>query len=246
MGRHLHERLREMKLQVGDVLLVQGEESALFELQGTGDVLLIEGVGKTLHIPRKAPLAIAVIAGVVVCATLGWLPISVAAVGGAAAMLLFGCLRVREGFRSLDASVLLLIAATIPLGVAMEKTGMAAMIARFLVGVAGGFGPVALVGTVYLLANILTEFLSNNAVAALMVPIVLQISQAMGIDPKPLLIAVMFAASAAFSMPIGYQTHLMVMGPGGYHFRDYLKVGVALDILLWITATILIPKFFPF
>jgi di/tricarboxylate transporter len=246
MGRHIHERLREMKLQVGDVLLVQGEESALYELQATGDALLVEGVEATLHIPRKAPIAIAVIACVVVGATLGWLPISVAAVGGAAAMMLFGCLRVREAFRSLDASVLLLIAATIPLGIAMEKTGMAEIIARFLIGVAGGYGPVALVSTMYILSNILTEFLSNNAVAALMVPIVMQISHSLGIDAKPLLIAVMFAASAAFSTPIGYQTHLMVMGPGGYFFRDYLKIGVALDILLWIAATLLIPKFFPF
>jgi di/tricarboxylate transporter len=128
----------------------------------------------------------------------------------------------------------------------MEKTGLAEVIARFLIGVAGGFGPVALVTTVYIVANILTEFLSKNAVAALFVPIVLQISQTMGIDPKPLLIALMFAASAAFSMPIGYQTHLMVMGPGGYLFRDYIKIGIALDVILWIAAAFLIPIFFPF
>ncbi len=140
-GRHIHERLREMKLQVGDVLLMQGEESSLYDLQNTGDVLLIEGVEKTIRIPRRAPLAVFIMACVVVGASFQWLPISVLAIGGAAAMLVSKCLRVREAIRSLESSVLLLIAATIPVGLAMQKTGMAETIARWVIGAAGGMAP---------------------------------------------------------------------------------------------------------
>jgi di/tricarboxylate transporter len=244
-GRHIHERLREMKLQVGDVLLVQGEESALYDLQNTGDVLLIEGVEKTLPIPRKAPVAILIMICVVVGATFQWLPISVLAIGGAAAMMVSRCLRVREAIRALESSVLLLIAATIPVGLAMHKTGMAEMLARWVIDLAGGFGPVALVSSVYIFTTVFTEFLSNNAVAVLVTPVVLEIALKTGIDPKPLLIAVTFGASACFATPIGYQTNLLVMGPGGYFFRDYMRIGIALDVVLWLTASILIPHFWP-
>jgi di/tricarboxylate transporter len=246
MGRHIHERLREMKLLVGDVLLVQGEESSLYELQATGDVLLIEGVERTLHVPRRAPLALVIMAGVIVCAAFRWMPISVLALGGAAAMMLTRCLRVREAIRALDSSVLLLIAATIPAGLAMQKTGMADVIARWVIGLAGGFGPVALVGAVYLFTTLFTEFLSNNAVAVLVTPIVIEIARGAGIDPKPLLVAVAFGASACFATPIGYQTNLLVMGPGGYMFRDYLRIGLAMDVIMWLTGMLLIPIFFPF
>jgi di/tricarboxylate transporter len=244
-GRHIHERLREMKLQVGDVLLMQGEESSLYDLQNTGDVFLIEGVEKTIRIPRRAPLAVFIMACVVVGASFQWLPISVLAIGGAAAMLLSKCLRVREAIRSLESSVLLLIAATIPVGLAMQKTGMAETIARWVIGAAGGMGPTALVSAVYLFTMVFTEFLSNNAVAVLVVPVVLEIALKTGIDSKPLLVAVAFGASACFATPIGYQTNLLVMGPGGYYFRDYMRIGIALDLVLWIAATILIPYFWP-
>jgi di/tricarboxylate transporter len=244
-GRHIHARLREMKLQVGDVLLVQGEESALRELQNTGDVLLIEGVEKTLRVARRVPIAILVMVCVVLGAAFQWLPISVLAIGGAAAMLVFKCLRVREAIRSLESSVLLLIAATIPVGLAMERTGMAEIVARWVIGAAGGLGPIALVSAVYFFAMVFTEFLSNNAVAVLATPIVLEMARESGIDPKPLLVAVAFGASACFATPIGYQTNLLVMGPGGYYFRDYMRMGIALDLVLWVAASFLIPCFWP-
>jgi len=244
-GRHIHARLREMTIHVGDVLLVQGEESSLHELQNTGDVLLIEGVEKTLHVARRAPVAILIMVSVVLGAAFQWLPISILAVGGAAAMMLFKCLRVREAIRSLESSVLLLIAATIPIGLAMEKTGMAEIVARWIIGAAGGLGPVALVSAVYLFTMVFTEFLSNNAVAVLATPIVLEMARNTGVDPKPLLIAVTFGASACFATPIGYQTNLLVMGPGGYYFRDYMRIGIALDLVLWVAATVLIPIFWP-
>jgi di/tricarboxylate transporter len=245
MGRHLHERLRELKLQVGDVLLIQGEESALYELQTTGNVLLVEGVERTLRFPKNAPIAFMIMILVVVGATSGWMPLSVLAIGGAALMMLVRCLRVREAFRAMDSSVLLLIAATIPLGIAMQKTGMAEVLAQGVIGFADNFGPTMLIGVVYLITSVFSAFLTNIATAVLLTPIVLEISNEMGIDPRPLLVAVAFGASACFATPIGYQTNLLVMGPGGYFFRDYLRIGLALNLILWLAAMFLIPIFWP-
>jgi len=245
MGRHLQMRLREMKLQEGDVLLIQGEERALQDLQATGFVLIIEGVDRTIRFSRQAPRAITILAAVVLVAAFGWLPISVAALAGAVSMILFRCLRFRGAMRALDSSVLLLLAGALPLGLAMEKTGMAELLARTVIGMAQGFGPAALIGALYLVTSIITAFLTNATTAVLLTPIVLQIARDMGIDPKPLLIAVTFGASASFFTPIGYQTNLMVMGPGGYFFRDYLKIGLMMTVLLWIAAMILIPIFWP-
>jgi di/tricarboxylate transporter len=245
MGRHLQVRLREMALQEGDVMLIQGEEDQLRELQNSGSVLLIEGVDQTIRFSKKAPLAAGILVSVVALATVGRLPISVVALGGAAMMLLTRCLRFRGATRALDSSVLLLIAGALPLGIAMEKTGMAELMARTVLGFAQDFGPAALIGALYLVTSILTAFLSNTATAVLLAPIVLKIASETGFDPKPLLVAVTFGASASFFTPIGYQTNLLVMGPGGYLFRDYLKIGLTLNLILWIAATILIPLFWP-
>ena len=245
MGRHIQARIRELKLIVGDVLLVQGELAALRELEATGNVLLIEGVEETLHFSRQAPVAVGILAAVVVLATIAKLPLSMLALGGSVAMMAFRCLRIREALRALDGAVLLLLAAAIPLGIAMQQTGMADAIARAIIGMAEDFGPVAILSSVYFLTSLLTGFLTNAATAALLTPIVLQIGIDTGIDPKPLLVAVMFGASASFFTPIGYQTNLLVMGPGGYLFRDYVKIGLPLNILLWIAATLLIPIFWP-
>jgi di/tricarboxylate transporter len=152
---------------------------------------------------------------------------------------------VQRSTRSLDVSVLLILAAALPLGLAMQKTGLAEHVARGAVGFAGDFGPVALVGAVYLVTSVLTGFLSNAATAVLLAPVVLQIAAETGFNPKPLLVAVAFGASASFFTPIGYQTNLVVMGPGGYLFRDYLRIGIALNLILWLAATFLIPVFWP-
>lgn len=245
MGRHLQARLREMKLQEGDVLLIQGEESSLKELQNTGSVLIIEGVDKTIRFSAKAPLAAIILVGVVALASAGRVPISVVALGGAVLMLLTGCLRFQGAFRSLDSSVLLVLAGTLPLGLAMQKTGMAEMLAGTVLDFAQGFGPFVLIGALYLVTTILTAFLSNTATAVLLAPIVLQIAHETAIDAKPLLVAVTFGASASFLTPIGYQTNLLVMGPGGYVFRDYMRIGLALNLILCLAATFLIPIFWP-
>ncbi|MEZ5064264.1 MAG: SLC13 family permease [bacterium] len=243
LGAHHQTELREMALQSGDVLLLQGEPESLRALQNDGDVLLIEGVERTLTFPARAPIAIATLVAVVALAAMNVAPILLLSLAGAGAVILTGCLSVPRAIRALDTSVLLLLAAMIPAGLAMERTGLAAAIAEHVVGFAGPHGPFVLVSALYLLTSLLTEVLSNNAAAVLLTPIVLQVAASLGLDPKPLLVAVAFGASASFATPIGYQTNTMVMGPGGYRFQDYLRVGLPMNALMWIVATVLIPRF---
>ncbi len=245
LGRQHQYNLRSLRIHAGDVLLIQGDPSSLRALQEDGDLLLVEGAERTLTKPRKAPIALGILVGVVALAAAGVAPVSVLGVAGAALMIVTGCLDTQEAVRALDVSVLLLIAASIPLGAAMEEVGLAANVAGFLAGIGSGAGIFVVVGTVYLVTSLLTAVISNNAAAVLLVPIALSISQQIGVDPKPLLVAIAFGASASFATPIGYQTNTLVMGPGGYAFKDYLRFGGPLSVLMWLTATALIPLFWP-
>lgn len=241
LGRHHRILLRGMRLREGDVLLVQGEPASLKLWQDRGDVLLIEGVEKTLTLPRKTPVALGILAAVVTVGAAGITPLPIAAIAGAAAMMLTGCLRVGEAVASLESSVLLLIAGTIPLGTAMVRTGLADSVAHGVLTVADGTSPVLLVAVLYLVTACLTEVLSNNASAVLLTPIAIALAEQTGLPAKGLVLAVAFGASASFVLPIGYQTNLLVMGPGGYRFSDYARLGVPLSLALFAVATVLIP-----
>lgn len=243
LGQHHQYNLRDFELRAGDVLLLQGERGSLRALQEDGDVLLIEGVARDLTFPQKAPLAVGILLAVIGCGIAGVAPISILAVGGAAAMLMTRCLSTRDATRALEPSVLLLLAGMIPLGVAMTKTGMAAAISDAVVAVVGESNPILVISVIYLLTSVLTEILSNNAAAVLLVPICLGLAERMGIDAKPLLVAVAFGGSASFATPVGYQTNTMVMGPGGYRFADYLRFGGPLNLVLWLFASVTIPLF---
>lgn len=245
LGRHHQYNLRQVELRSGDVLLLQGQREALRSLRDEGEFILIEGVERTLRFPHKAPLAIGILLTVVVLAALNVAHIVMLSIAGAALMLLTGCLTLPHAGRALDPQVLLLLAGMIPLGVAMETTGLALLISQFVVDVASPLGPVLMIAAFYLLTSAFTEVLSNNATAVLLTPIALGVAATTGIDPKPLLIAVTFGASASFATPIGYQTNTMVMGPGGYRVSDYLRVGLPLDIIMLTVASLLIPVFFP-
>jgi len=160
-------------------------------------------------------------------------------------MLLVGRLRAQDAYDAVDWSVIFLLAGMIPLGIALERTGAARLVADAAVGVAGGLGPVAVVSAFYLLASLLTELMSNNATAILLTPVALATADQLGIDSRPLLVAVAFAASASFMTPLGYQTNLLVFGPGGYRYTDFVRVGAPLNLLFWLLATLLIPVFWP-
>jgi di/tricarboxylate transporter len=251
LGRQHHTQLRDLRLHAGDVLLVQGEPAHLRNVHEEGDFLLIEGVERTLTFPERAPLAAGILAAVVLLAALGVAPIVLLALAGVGAMLATRCLATRDALRAVDPEVVLLLAGTIPLGLALEQAGLAARAAEWMVRIAGtdvagtAAGGVLLVGALYLLTSLLTEVLSNNAAAVLLTPIALGVAAQAGVDPKPLLVAIAFGASASFATPIGYQTNTLVMGPGGYRFADYLRVGVPLNALMAVTATVLIPVFWP-
>ncbi|MCZ6792642.1 MAG: SLC13 family permease [Planctomycetota bacterium] len=246
-GRHHRYRIRAMRLHGGDVLLIQADNTGLNALRETEGMLVVEGVDRTVVRPRKAPVAVAILVGVVLLASLNlpFLPVAIVALGGAALMMVTRCLRVDEAFRSLDGSVLLILAATIPLGLALERTHLAEQIVRLVIELFGVGHPRLFLSMFFLLTSLLTAVLSNNAVAVLMVPIALRFAVELNINHEALLMAVCFGASASFFTPIGYQTNIIVMGPGGYTFRDYLKIGVPMTILMWLAATLLIPLFWP-
>jgi len=237
--------LRGMRLKGGDVLLLQADRRGLDALRETGAVMVVEQIRHLAVQRERAPVALAILGVVVALSGFEVLPLHLLAVIAVGAVLATRCLLPREAMAALDPPVLLLIACTIPLGLAMERCGLAGGLARILVSSLGSLGPVAVMSGFYLVTSVLTALLSNNATAVLMTPLALHAAGTLGVDPRPFLLAVTFGASACFVTPIGYQTNLIVMGPGGYTFGDYFRFGLPLNVMLWIVATILIPVFWP-
>jgi di/tricarboxylate transporter len=161
-------------------------------------------------------------------------------------MVLTRCITLEEAYGALDSRVIVLLGAILPVGLALDRTGVAAKMAETLVTVTGPLGPVAAIAGIYVMTNLMTEVMSNNATAVLLVPIAIGVADALQLDPRPFLMAVTFAASASFMTPVGYQTNTLVYGPGAYRFSDYLKVGTPLALLFGLTATLLIPIIWPF
>ncbi len=244
-GRQRLEGLRTRRLTAGDVLLLQGSAEGLRASCEANDLMIIEGVEQSIARSTKRIPAILIMLSVVALASLTQIPIVTLALGGAVLMLLTGCLRPNEAMRALDSGSLLLLAGTIPLGAAMEQTGLAQTLVDGLVGAIGVSQPFVFVALFFVVTWILTELLSNNAVAVLLTPIALTLARTTGINPTALIMVVIFGASASFTLPQGYQTNAMVMGPGGYRFVDYLKFGLPLSIICCIAASLLIPLFWP-
>ena len=247
-GRHMHiqEKIRHVELAVGDTLLVQGGEDGIAKLRRAENVLLLEGIGDTVVEKDKAPIALAVIAGVIVGASLNMMPIMVLAVLGALVLVLTHCIPLKEAYKSLDAPVLVLIASTIALGTAMKNTGSAELYADVLVSFVRDYGPGAVLMAFFLLTSVLANFINKNAAAVLMTPVAIAAGIELGLQPMPFVMGVLFGASACFATPIGYQTNLFVYGPGGYRFTDYMKLGLPLIVVLALIAFYLIPIVWPF
>jgi di/tricarboxylate transporter len=181
-----------------------------------------------------------------VLAACGIMPIMLAATLGALAMVVCGCLTIQEAYESIDWGIILLIAGTLPLGLALEKSGAALLLADLVLEVFGPWGPWVVLGAFFLLTSLLTEIMSHAAAAVLIAPIAFHAALELGVDPKPFFMAVAVAASSCFMTPISHQSNALVMGPGGYHFFDYAKVGAPLNLLVWLIGTLLIPLVFPF
>lgn len=242
----VHTKLGAVKLQAGDALLLKVSKSALEELKNEDAFVFVSEVGLPQFRKDKIPAGLLIAAGVVTTASLGVLPIVVSAIVGCVLMVFVGCLTLEEAYKSIDWKVIFLLAGALTLGVAMEKSGAAMLVSNKLVHAVGGWGPVAMVSVFFLLTTVLTNMMSNNATAVLLAPIAISTATSLNIDPRPLLMAVTFAASSSFMTPVGYQTNTMIYGAGRYRFKDFLKVGTPLNVLLWIVATIFIPQFWPF
>ncbi len=246
-GGEIRNKLAGVKLQYGDTLLIQGRRDRLHSLSDSQDFMLImEDTRVPRYRKRKMAIAGLIFAAVVTLAATGVFPIMVAATLGALAMVLTRCLTIQEGYEALDLRIIFLIAGTLSLGLALQKTGGAELIASQIIRVAGPFGPHAVLAVLYLVTLILTELMSNNATAALLTPIAIEIASGLGVDVRPFAFCIAFAASASFLSPIGYQTNTLVYGPGGYRFSDYLRVGLPISVSTWVLSTLFIPILWPF
>lgn len=245
-GQRLRGGLGDVVLKAADTLLLEARPVWVDRHRHSPDFLLVSDVANS-ELPRfdKALRAWVILGAVVLSATLGWLEMVNAALLGAAATLALGCVGFANARRSLDTQVLLVIACSFALGKALEVTGAATAIAESLLTLPGEH-PWLVLALAYAMTVLLTEMITNNAAAVLMYPICMAAAQTLGVSPMPFVIAVMMAASACFATPLGYQTNLMVAGPGGYRFTDFIKVGLPLNLVLGAVSVSLIPLIWPF
>ena len=245
-GVNLREDFANVSLRYGDTLLVEGPEPAIRELRESRDFLLLLDVPHEVKRRRKQWLAVGAVSLVVVLAGLNAMPIAALAVLGAVLVVATRCLDTEEAYESVEWKIVFLIFGMLALGQALENTGGAALVARALIHELGPWGTSAVLSAVVLIASLMTSFLSNNAVAVLLTPIVIQAAAALQVSARPFIIAVAIGSSACFATPIGYQTNTLVYGAGGYLFRDFIRVGLPLNLLVWLLASLLIPVFWPF
>ena len=237
-SRMLRARMGEIRLEAGDVLLLFGSTDAIHSLRADRDVLLMEWATSDLPDIRKAALARTILGAVVLLAATGLLPIVVASVLGATAMIASGCLNVRQAARAIDLKLFMLIGSAFALGEAMDASGAAAVLAVSVVDAFAGFGVTILLSALFSLVMVLTNILSNNATAILFTPIAVAAAERVGADPHMFALTVLFAANTCFATPIGYQTNLLVMGPGKYKFADFARAGAPLCLLIWLVFTL--------
>ena len=237
-------RLEMIRLEPGDVLLVLGPQDRVLELRSDRDLLVLEGsVTRVPHFAAARP-ALIIFGLTVLAAATGLVPIVIAALCGAGAIIVTGCLNVRQATRALDRKIILLVAASIAMAQALETTGGAGFLAHQLVQALVGQQTAVILSAMFLLVAVLTNLLSNNATALLFTPIAISTAGEIGADPTAFIHAVIFAANCPFATPIGYQTNLLVMGPGNYRFMDFVRTGTPLLIILWLTFTILAPWYY--
>lgn len=246
-GRHhLRGSIVDRRIRTGDVLLVQAQTEELGELRQEEGLLMLEGSSEQVVQRERAPLALGALAGFIGCASFTDLPVAGCALAAAVFLILTGCLTARQAYRSLDLRTLVLIAAMIGVGLTAQSTGAMDVIAKYVLDVARPFGPYGVLGAIYLITVLLTSIISNAAAAVLMVPLGIAAATDLSVDARPFIVAVAFAASAAFATPVGYQTNTIIYAPGGYRFGDFMRLGLPLNIVFCTLTTLLIPEFWPF
>jgi di/tricarboxylate transporter len=244
-GKVRYADLRDTSLKFGDALLLFGPRKKLKVLGQEPDFIVLTETAQEVPRIQKAKLSMAIMAAVLFPVVMGWVPIYIAAVVGAALMVLSGCLTMEEAYRQIEWKAVFLIAGMLPLGTALDQTGAAKLIAEGVVGLMGPFGPVAIMGGLIGLTFLATCFVPTAALVVLMAPIVMNTSIDMGLSPYGLMMAIAMAASASFTTPIAHPANILVMGPGGYRFIDYLKIGGLLTLTVFLVLLLVLPLFWP-
>jgi di/tricarboxylate transporter len=244
-NQNIGRKLDDLVVAVGDTLLLEGSPEDIARLAEDQELVDITQPKARPYRRKQAPVAMAVLAGVVILAALDVAPILALSFIGVAIIFVTRCIDGDEAFDFIEARLLAMIFGMLAVGEALDHTGAVDLIVRTVAPGLDGLPPWAVIAAVYVLGLVLTEFLSNNAVAVILTPIAIELARTLGHDPRPFAVAVMFSASVAFATPIGYQTHMMVYGPGGYRFTDFVRVGVPLDIVTALTAIALIPLLWP-
>jgi di/tricarboxylate transporter len=245
-GRAYRSNLGNMPLRLGDALLLYGNRDRMKRLAREPDFLVLYEEAQPLPDLSKAPRSVVILGLVIIPVLLGWLPISIAAVIGASLMVLTRCLSMEEAYRVIEWRAVFLIAGTLPLGIAMEQTGAARLIADQIVALVGGAGPMGLLAGLFILTSLSTQAMPSVAAVVLLAPIALNTSADMGISPYPLMMAVAIAASTGFHSPVSHPANVLVLGPGGYRYVDYFKIGLPLTAVVFLLVMIFLPIFIPF
>jgi di/tricarboxylate transporter len=245
-GHLLRKTLKSVELALGDVLLMLIDESAVPNLRSDDRFIVLSEREERRETPRKAWLAVAIMLSVVVVSGMHWLPIPAAAICGAIAMAFAGCYGRKDVYQAMDWKIIVLLGAILPLGIAIEKTGLSSTLVTASMGMVGGHGPLIALLLVYLLTALLTELMGHNPSVVVMVGFAASIASAVHADPRPFIVAVAFAAATSFATPVGYPTNTMVYYAGGYRFTDFMKVGIPLIALFCALSMWLIPHYWPF
>ena len=243
--RAYRSNLGNMPLEFGDALLIMGPRERLRLLNSDPDFLLLTQFEPKTYKREKAILAAAIMLAVLIPVFLGWFPIAITAITGATLMILLGCLTMEEAYRAIEWKAVFLIAGMLPLGIAMQHSGAAAYLADGVMVTIGGYGPWTVIFGLYFATALATTIIPTAALVVLMAPIVIKACNDMGVSPHAGMMAVAMAASASFTSPISHPANVLVMGPGGYRFIDYIKLGAPLALVVFITVVIVLPIFWP-
>lgn len=243
-SRMLRHEMSDIRLEAGDVLLVFGQQSAIEGLRHNRDTLLMEWSARELPRFEKAGRARLIFAATVLAAASGFVPIVLAALAGAVSMVTSGVLNVRQASRGFDLRIFLVVAAALAMAQSMEVTGGAALVSSNFLGLFDTGSPALVLSAFFLLCAVVTNLLSNNATAVLFTPLAVNLAEALNVNPMAFVLAVIFAASCSFATPIAYQTNLLVMAPGNFRFSDFMRAGIPLVIILWLTYSLFAPWYF--
>jgi len=243
-GEIIAGRLDDIELRFGDDLLLEIRKDSFDQLKRSGDFVFTQEIEKEIFDKKKVIITSSILLMVILTSAFEVLPIIEGAIIGTILMFLFKCITIREAYREVDWRIIFVLAALLPLGTALEKSGAAEILAGYMETYISGYGPLIILFTLFAATSIITSLMSNQATAALLSPIAIALGEQMGLDPKPFLFAVMFAASTCFLTPLGYQTNIMIYGPGNYKFIDFIKVGGLLSILSGIVVSLCLYYFY--